>query len=106
MRDDSDFDINAIQIGESIEVGTLARKRRPRPTGQFVQVPLEWMHRLASARRKASYTVALHLLFRVFKERRQTIKLANGVLEIYGVSRGQKWRALKELEALGLIEIE
>jgi len=49
---------------------------------------------------------ALHLLFRVFKERRQTIKLANGVLEIYGVSRGQKWRALKELEALGLIRVE
>jgi hypothetical protein len=33
-------------------------------------------------------------------------KLANGVLEIYGVSRGQKWRALKELEALGLIRVE
>jgi hypothetical protein len=34
------------------------------------------------------------------------IKLSNGMLEIDGISRQAKWRALTDLERLGLIQVE
>jgi hypothetical protein len=106
MRQD-DFNIDELQI-EAAPPGAdrLASKRRPRRQDQFVMVPLEWMHRLCGARYTATWTLALHLLFRAFKERHQTIKLANSLLAAKGVTRRQKWRALGELEAMGLIEVE
>jgi hypothetical protein len=103
MHDDFDID----QIRAKTPAGErLGSKRRPRRKDQFVMVPLEWMHRLCSARRTATWTVAIHLLFRAFKERRQVVRLANGVLAAKGVTPGQKWRALRELGALGLVEVE
>jgi hypothetical protein len=104
MRDD-EFDIDKIRV-EVPATETLGSKRRPRRQDQFVMVPLEWMHRLSSARCTATWNTALHLLFRSFKERRPTIQLANGVLASKGVTPGQKWRALKELEAMGLVKVE
>jgi hypothetical protein len=74
--------------------------------GHFVMLPLEWMERLESARYIATPKVAHRLLHQSFKDRRHVIRLANGVLALKGVSRDQKWRALGELEALGLISIE
>jgi hypothetical protein len=74
--------------------------------GHFVKVPLEWMERLNSAHCVATAKVALHLLHQSFKDRRQAVRLASGVLALKGVSRDQKWRALAELEVLGLISVE
>jgi hypothetical protein len=34
------------------------------------------------------------------------IKLPNGFLEMIGVGRGAKWRALNKLESVGIISIE
>jgi hypothetical protein len=73
---------------------------------QFVKVPLVWMDRLDGARNSATLKVALHLLFLRFKDHRQTIRLANGALAMKGITPGQKWRALTELHALGLIKVE
>jgi hypothetical protein len=106
MRRD-DFNISEIQIEvASIEAERLASKRRPRRQDQFVMVPLEWVNRLTGARYTATATLALHLLHRAFKERQQTIKLANRLLTSLGISRWQKWRALTELETMGLISVE
>jgi hypothetical protein len=46
------------------------------------------------------------LLHRAFKERNHTVKVANGLLALKGVSRRQKGRALLELEGMGLIKVE
>jgi hypothetical protein len=79
----------------------------PRPRkGHFVKVPLEWMERLSAARLAATWKVALHLLHESFKNRRQVIRLANGTLALDGISKWQKWRALAELEKLGLVSVE
>ena len=78
---------------------------RPRK-GHFVKVPLEWVARLSAARLAATWKVALHLLHESFKNRRQTIRLANGAVALDGISKCQKWRALAELEGLGLVSIE
>jgi len=80
--------------------------RRRRRADHFIKLPMVWADRLDSARFVATAKVAHHLLRQSFKDRRDTIRLANGFLATRGVTPGQKWRALKELEALGLISIE
>jgi hypothetical protein len=105
------FDIEALKIKASdvpapTEAGVrVVRPQRPRK-GHFVMLPLEWMYRLDAARCVATSKVAHHLLHQSFKDRRQTIRLPSGVLGLKGVSRDQKWRALAELEVLGLISVE
>ena len=73
----------------------------------FVRVPLGWVHRLAGARHVSTYRVALHLHHREFRaiNKGAAIGLPNGALEADGVTPRQKWRALAELEKLGLVKI-
>jgi hypothetical protein len=73
---------------------------------QFVKFPRAWVDRLRTARYTSTYRVALHLLFRHWKSDGRPIQLSNVALAEAGVSRDQKWRALRELECLGLIRIE
>ena len=72
----------------------------------FILVPWTWAERLAEANYIGTYRTALHLLYQHWKKRGEPFTLANGMLAKDGVSRWQKWRALKELERLGLIRVE
>ena len=72
----------------------------------FVMVPWTWIERLAETSSANAYRVALHLLHRHWKNNGQPFLLANGVLAAAGVTRFAKWRALAELERLGLISVE
>jgi hypothetical protein len=71
----------------------------------FVQVPWVWIEKLAGAHGQ-TYRVALALLYLHWKGKGEPIKLANGMLEIDGVSRRSKWRALNDLERRDLIAVE
>jgi hypothetical protein len=73
---------------------------------QFVKFPRAWVDRLQRASYTSTYRVALHLLFHHWKSDGCPIRLSNVALAEAGVSRDQKWRALRELECLGLIRIE
>ena len=68
-------------------------------------VPWSWVERLNGATGQ-TYRVALILLYMSWKSRGAPIKLPNGMLEIDGVSRQSKWRALADLEQRGLITVE
>jgi|SRR5262249_41924429 len=78
------------------------RKRRQ----HFIKVPWGWVERLAAARYIATYRLAHHVLYRHWKGNGQPFTLSNGMVAIEGVSRWQKWRALDELEQLGLVTVE
>ena len=78
----------------------IARRRR-----HFVRVPWTWVERLRGAR-GSTYRLALILLYLHWKGNGEPIKLANGMLQIDGVSRHAKWRALNELERRGMIVVE
>jgi hypothetical protein len=74
---------------------------------QFVKVPLMWKDRLAKAgAHGATYALALHLLYHDWKSNESPIKLSNTALADDGITRWQKWRALRELEQLGLAVVE
>ena len=74
--------------------------------GQFIKVPWMWYERLVKARRASTYQVALYVLFQHWKRNGQPFALPNRGLETLGISRWRKWSALRELERLGLIQIE
>jgi hypothetical protein len=73
---------------------------------QFVMVPGIWAEKLARARYIATYRVALHVLHRHWKGGGKPFTLSNGIVEMEGVERRAKWRALQELEQLNLISVE
>lgn len=72
----------------------------------FVMVPWSWVERLKGVKSAQTYRVALLLLYMNWKGRGTPIKLANVTLETDGVSPRTKWRAVNELERLGLISVE
>jgi hypothetical protein len=72
----------------------------------FVKVPWTWVERLQDARYVATYRLALHVLYQHWKANGKPFKLANGEIKMGGTSRWQKWRALAELERLGLITVK
>jgi hypothetical protein len=106
MNDDanSPFDPDKLRLdtGEVWVVPKKIRKRRE----HFTQVPGIWKERLTKVRYISTYRVALHILMRDFETRGKPFTLSNGALALESVSRLQKWRALSELEAAGLIRIE
>lgn len=81
-------------------------KRAKRRRQQFIMVPWAWHERLAQAHSTASYTVALHLLHLNWKSGGQPVLLSNAALAGLGVERRAKWRAIRELEEIGLIRVE
>jgi hypothetical protein len=78
----------------------IQRRRR-----HFIQVPMSWFERLAGASGQ-TYRIALFLLYLDWKARGEPVQLANGLLQIDGVSRYSKWRALDDLARRGLIAVE
>jgi hypothetical protein len=82
----------------------IAKRRK-----NFVMLPMVWYERLAGSSVSGStILVALHLLHLHWKGAKgeSVVKLPNGMLRYDGVSRQSKWRALAELERLGLVEVE
>jgi hypothetical protein len=93
----------ALPEAETLAVVPAKVQKRRR---HFIKVPWSWVERLAGARHVATYRVALHLLYQHWRQGDRPILLANGMLRREGVAPGTKWRALRELEQLGLITIE
>jgi hypothetical protein len=71
----------------------------------FVQVPLWWAEQAAKATRTPQAMVWVWLLYLSWKEHKTTFKLPNERLTVRGVSREAKRRALRNLEAAGLIQV-
>jgi len=78
-------------------------KRRKQWRRQFARVPWEWVERLRPARRVCTYRLALLLVYEHWRQGGRPIALSNVAAEMPPRS---KWRALAELESLGLIAIE
>jgi hypothetical protein len=79
-------------------------KRKKRET--FIRTPFSWWEKLSGCHGQ-TLAVALFIIHLDWKSRGcRPVKLANGALDSYGISRRTKWRALKELESLGLITVE
>ncbi len=81
-------------------------KKAPKTKDPFVKVPLWWAVQAAQATKSPKAMVWLWLLHRVWKGRTKTVVMANVKLKTWGVTRLQKYRALRELEAAGLVTVD
>jgi len=106
-HEDDPFDLERLRLHpEACEKWAVVPLKVRRRRQHFVRVPWTWVEKLAEARYIATYRVALHVLYQHWERGGETFTLSNGALAMEGVSRGQKWRALEELEGLDLINIE
>ena len=104
MLDDPNwFDLEALRVDPE----------RVRPPGrpkkwrrQFVRVPWPWVERLQSTRRANTYRLALVLLYENWRLGGRPITLSNVFTFAEGLQARSKWRALAELESLGLIQVK
>jgi hypothetical protein len=106
MEDDPYADLKQHRITPELvaKLAVVPRKIQKRRQ-HFVRVPWSWVERLNGAAGQ-TYRVALCLLYLHWKGSGEPIKLANGMLQIDGVSRQAKWKALNDLEHRGLIAVE
>ena len=94
---------------EGIEIGAdtpAVKRRRERLEQQFIKVPVGWFDKLTETKRRATWPVALHLLRLSWKKNSNTVSLPNSGLKEWGITRRQKFEALKELAAKKLVTVE
>jgi hypothetical protein len=72
----------------------------------FVRVPWVWVERLQTARRVSTYRLALLLVYEHWRTGARPVVLSNVFTHAEGLSRRSKWRAIAELERLGLIQVK
>jgi hypothetical protein len=101
------FDLEKLRV----DPGDLA-KLQPKPTKskkwqrRFIQVPWAWIERLQSTQRASTYRLAMLLLYAAWRSGGRAVVLSNVLFEAEGLSARSKWRALAELEGLGLVQVE
>ena len=87
-----------------------AKPAKPQPrrarNRDFVMVPMAWVDRLKGAEGSAIFFVEIHILHQDWRTSGKPVPVSNKALRGAGVSRWSKWRALRELEARGLIQVE
>ena len=80
-------------------------KRLKKRENIFIRAPFIWWEKLSRYQGQIM-AVALYMIHLDWKAQGRPVKLANGALDLYGIGRRTKWRALAELERLGLISVE
>jgi hypothetical protein len=88
---------------KELKVGGI--KSKPNSAERFIKVPLRWAEQATRATRTPRAFVSLWLLHLAWRAKAHTFPLPNGQLAAYGVTRLDKHRALRELEAAGLIKV-
>ena len=112
MNKDPFADLNQLRLDPEVAAtvkragAKQARARSERQRERFVMVPWSWIKRLKDARRPASHMVGYFILYQHWKTGGQPVPVTTVALRPFGISRWAKWRALKELEQLGLVRVQ
>jgi hypothetical protein len=72
----------------------------------YTVIPREWELRLLEAKRISTYRLAIELLYLHWHGKGKPITVSSKVAKAVKLSVRSKWRALAELEQLGLIETD
>ena len=110
---DKEFNLAAFRLTpEAIAEIDEARKRAPpkrsrkAKPGTFVMLPYEQTLAAAGRLRDAPMAVLVELAYQEFKMHKNPVLLSNAGLRTVGVSHDAKVRALRRLEAAGLIRAD
>ena len=91
---------------ETLDTGATVSRARRRERKAFTRVPLDWAAKAAKATKTIKSMVWIRLLHLQWETRNSTFLVPNGRLKRDGVTRFAKHRALRELEASGLIAVK
>jgi hypothetical protein len=105
-----DFDLDDFALppepiaeGGKVRAGVQPRLHKTK-TGFFVKLPYERMLEV-SGWRDAGTAIMVELAWQAFKTHKHSVLLSNAALRSVGVSADAKVRALRRLEAAGLIAV-
>ena len=105
MMANSDFDLTKFRLDQAnprlLNVGKPKKWQR-----YYVLFPWTWVERLQAAKRISTYRLALVLAYEHWRTGGRAIVLSNILSEREGLSRRSKWRAVVELESLGLVQVQ
>lgn len=112
--DDGAFDLDAYRIKpERAVVMAEARKQQqsrkrlhPGRSEAFVKLPYERTLAAAGRLGDASMAVLIELAYQAFRTHRNVVPLANAALRSVGISPDAKVRALRRLEANGMVSVD
>jgi len=91
---------------ESIETAVPAPRKRTRTRETFAQIPHKRGIELYGHIDGAAWVILLELDRLIFKSfGRNPVRLANHKFEAVGMPRNTKWKALRQLEAAGVIAV-
>jgi hypothetical protein len=88
---------------ENVPLQATATKKWRR---RFVRMPWSWVERLQKVKRVSTYRLALVLVYEDWRSGGKPITLSNVFTHAEGLSRRSKWRAIADLESLGLIQVK
>jgi hypothetical protein len=100
---DAKFHLDNLRVTD--EVWAVTPKKIKTRDEHFVRLPWTWIRRLKGATGQ-TWMVASHILYEDWKQKKEPLKLANGMLKIDGVPPRTKCRALRDLQRRGLITVE
>jgi hypothetical protein len=96
--------------GKKIYIQTLDTGIGPRPKRrrrrEFIMITRAQIKLLHTASRAAAIKIFIELLYLSFRARGAPVRLSNIALLQMGINRRTKYYALRELEVLGLVQIQ
>jgi heme A synthase len=107
MEDHDAFDTDTWRI-DPADPTLRPKAARPKKQWQrrFIKFPWEWMDRLKATKSGVTYRLALLLAYEHWRTGGRPVVLSNIFVEREGISSRSKWRALQDLERLGVIAVE
>jgi hypothetical protein len=85
---------------------TAAAKPKRRRRVEFVMLPYDQTMAAAGAMKDATLAVMVELAHQVFKAHKREVVLSNYALRPVGISYKAKLRALRQLEAAGMVAVD
>ena len=110
MDDQDEIDIEKLRVDPELMQRVLeqqARKSKRKGWQRICTVvPREWELRLLEAKRVSTYRLAIELLYLHWYGKGKPVTVSSKVAKAAKLSARSKWKALAELERLGLIEVD
>jgi hypothetical protein len=98
-------EILAAQAARTATEGSRKLKRRSQRV-EFVMLPYAQTMCAAGKVGSAALAVMVELAYQVFKTHKTEVVLSNAMLRSIGISRKEKLRALRQLEAAGVVVVD
>jgi hypothetical protein len=104
--DPANWHLDPATVSATLAAAPKPRKAKKKWEKRYTIVPYAWQERLRDCKAISTYRLALYLVYEWWRNGGCRIRLSNGVLAAEGVGRTAKLDSLRELERLGLVQVD